>query len=192
LQEIINRIRDRVSRLPIWLQSHISRVEDIAVGLSAKYDVDPDLARLGSLCHDVARAMSDQELLSKASSIGFPICEVERKIPILLHGPVGSEIIRTQDYVENEAILEAVYWHTTGSATLDALGKIVFLSDKLDPQKITKYPYQRQLDELANTDLDAAMLEFLRREVNTLNIQGAPIHPGMIDALGYFSVECSK
>jgi predicted HD superfamily hydrolase involved in NAD metabolism len=192
LQEIINRIKDRVSRLPIGLQSHIYRVEDIAVRLSANYDLDPNLARLGALCHDVARAMSDQELLFEASRMGLSICDVERKIPILLHGPVGSEIIRTQDSVENEAILEAVCWHTSGSSTLDTLGKIVFLSDKLDPEKVAKYPYQAQLYKLANADLDAAMLEFLNREVDTLNMRGALIHPGMIDALEYFSIECSK
>ncbi len=176
-----------MSGLPVGLQSHISRVEEIAVRLTVSNGLDPDIGRLGALCHDVARAMPDDELLSRASNMKVPICAVERDIPMLLHGPVGSEIIRIEDGVEDESILNAVYWHTTGSHTLDEIGKIVFLADKLDPQKNRKYPYQKYLYELAGSNLDLAMSEFLNREVDGMVQRGIVVHPNMIEARDYFS-----
>ena len=184
---IIGVIRNRVSRLPLGLQSHINRVEEIASRLSDRNGVDPDLGRLGALCHDVARAMPDSELLSRASDMNMAICTIERDIPMLLHGPVGSEIVRIEDGVEDESILNAVYWHTTGSDTLDEIGKIVFLADKLDPQKNKKYPYQKYLYELAGSNLDLAMFEFLRREVDSLIQRGNQVHPRMMESRDYFS-----
>ena len=184
---IIGVIRNRVSRLPLGLQSHINRVEEIAARLSDSNGVDPDLGRLGALCHDVARAMPDSELLIRASDMNMDICTIERDIPMLLHGPVGSEIVRIEDGVEDESILNAVYWHTTGSDTLDEIGKIVFLADKLDPQKNKKYPYQKYLYELAGSNLDLAMFEFLRREVDSLIQSGNQVHPRMMESRDYFS-----
>ena len=67
-----------MSGLPVGLQSHISRVEEIAVRLTVSNGLDPDIGRLGALCHDVARAMLDDELLSRASNMNVPICAVER------------------------------------------------------------------------------------------------------------------
>ena len=180
-------IRDRVSRLPVGLQSHINRVEEIAVQLSDSNGVDPELGRLGALCHDVARAMPDIELLSRASDMNLQICNVERNLPMLLHGPVGSEIVRTEDGVDDESILNAVYWHTTGSDSLDEIGKIVFLADKLDPEKNKKYPYQKYLHDLADSNLDLAMFEFLRREVDNLMQGNNEVHPRMLESRDYYS-----
>ena len=87
----------------------------------------------------------------------------------------------------SEMCIRDRYWHTTGSDTLDEIGKIVFLADKLDPQKNKKYPYQKYLYELAGSNLDLAMFEFLRREVDSLIQRGNQVHPRMMESRDYFS-----
>ena len=80
------------------------------------------------------------------------------------------------------ALYQAVYWHTTAHPGLDAMGKVVFLADKLDPNKGKKYPYQPRIMELARENLDAAILEFLTRQIVELTGRGLLAHPMMIQA----------
>jgi len=171
----------RVRSLPRGLQDHIHRVEKIAQGLGEVHGVDPARAGLAMLCHDVARAMGGGELLLRASQLDLPVSMVEREVPILLHGPVGAEILKTEDGLTDDSIYQAVYWHTTAHPSLDTLGKVVFLADKLDPQKIGSYPFQPRIRDLAFQDLDRGILEFLTQELIARASRGEMVHPAALD-----------
>ena len=62
------------------------------------------------------------------------------------------------------------------------MGKVVFLADKLDPNKRKRIPYQAEIMKLAQEDLDAAILEFLSRQVDDLTVSGKEVHPMMLEA----------
>jgi len=171
----------RVRSLPRRLQDHIHRVEKIAQGLGEVHGVDPARAGLAMLCHDVAREMGGGELLMRASQLDLPVSMVERDVPILLHGPVGAEILKTEDGLTDDSIYQAVYWHTTAHPSLDTLGKVVFLADKLDPQKIGSYPFQPRIRDLAFQDLDRGILEFLTQELIARASRGEMVHPAALD-----------
>ena len=171
----------RVRSLPRGLQDHIHRVEKIAQGLGEVHGVDPARAGLAMLCHDVARAMGGGELLLRASQLDLPISMVEREVPILLHGPVGAEILKTEDGLTDDSIYQAVYWHTTAHPSLDTLGKVVFLAAKLAPQKIGSYPFQPRIRDLAFQDLDRGILEFLTQELIARASRGEMVHPAALD-----------
>ena len=171
----------RVQSLPRGLQDHIHRVEKIAQGLGEVHGVDSARAGLAMLCHDVARAMGGGELLLRASQLDLPVSMVEREVPILLHGPVGAEILKTEDGLTDDSIYQAVYWHTTAHPSLDTLGKVVFLADKLDPQKIGSYPFQPRIRDLAFQDLDRGILEFLTQELIARASRGEMVHPAALD-----------
>ena len=189
--DLERRIQRRVDNLPPKLQAHIARAQDVARELAPYHKVPPEQAALGILAHDVARAMSGAELLHCAAQFALPVGIVDRRVPVLLHGPVGAEILRREegltaagDNRDNDwgELYQAVYWHTTAHPGLDAMGKVVFLADKLDPNKLKKYPYQPRLMELARENLDAAILEFLTRQLVDLTGRGLLVHPMMIQA----------
>ena len=181
MAELVERIEQRVRALPAGLQAHVGRVKEIARELASCHGIDQERAALGMLAHDVARAMADDELLRRAVELGVPIGTVERMMPLLLHGPVGAELLAREDGLTDPDLHGAVCWHTTGHPTLDGLGKVVFLADKLDPQKVHMYPYQPLLRQLALQDLDRAMLEFLTRETISLASRGLMVHPMVIE-----------
>ena len=181
-KDLRSRVERRVNRLPLGLQAHINRVKAIARELAPRHGLDPELAALGMQSHDVARAIPDPELLSLADSLNLSVDPVQIHVPLLLHGPVGAELLRREDGLDNDSLYQAVYWHTTGHASLDQLGKLVFLADKLDPQKLPRYPYQPHLRELAFDDLDAALVDFFTREIVALAGRGELIHPAMLEA----------
>ena len=182
MSELYHLVQKRVDKLPTGLQAHIYRVQDVARELARFHDMDEDRAALGMLAHDVARAMPDEELLRRASDLGLPVGLVEHQVPIVLHGPVGAEVLQQEDGLDDPSLYGAVYWHTTAHPSLDSLGKLVFLADKLDPQKIVRYPYLPQLKKLAAEDLDLAMLEFLTRETIARIGRGELIHPLFVES----------
>ena len=178
LQTLVNR---RVEALPTGLRKHIYRVRDIASKLAECHGIDPQLASLAMLAHDVARAMPDQQLLDRAEQLAVPVTPLERSLPILLHGPVGARILKQEDGLADESVYQAVYWHTTAHPSLDRLGKLVFLADKLDPQKRAAYPYLSELMDLAVQDLDRGVLEFTSRELIARTQRGEMVHPVLVE-----------
>lgn len=188
----INRIQERVDHLPFGLQAHIYRVCEIARELAQQHGLDEERAVLGMLAHDVARAMPGGELLRLAPELGVPVGLVDRRVPVMLHGPVGSELLRQHDRIDDRPLLEAVYWHTTSHSSLDILGKVVFLADKLDPNKQGRYPYLPQLRETAMEDLDRATLMFLTKETTARVVRGELIHPAMVEARNHLLAKTLK
>ena len=181
-KDLRNRVKRRVGQLPQGLQAHINRVTAIARELAPRHGLDPELAAVGMQAHDVARAIPGPELLTLAGSLNLTVDLVQLRVPLLLHGPVGAELLRREDGLDDDSLYQAVYWHTTGHPSLDQLGKLVFLADKLDPQKLPRYPYQPHLRELALNDLDAALVEFFTREMVSLAGRDELIHPAMLEA----------
>jgi predicted HD superfamily hydrolase involved in NAD metabolism len=183
-------VQRRVDRLPAGLQSHIYRVVEIARELAVCHGIDQEQAALAALAHDVARAMKDGELLRRAAGMGLPIGVVERRVPILLHGPVGAEILQQEAGLTDISIYKAVYWHTTANPDLDELGKVVFIADKLDPAKIDSYPYLPQIRQMALQDLDRAILHFLTRQAMDRLNRGELVHPVMVETRNALLAAC--
>ena len=174
-------VQRRVDRLSAGLQAHIHRVVEIARELAVCHGINQEQAALATLAHDVARAMTDGELLRRAAGMGLPIGVVDRRVPILLHGPVGAEILQQEAGLTDISIYKAVYWHTTANPDLDELGKVVFIADKLDPAKIDSYPYLPQIRQMAFQDLDRAILHFLTRQAMDRLNRGELVHPVMVE-----------
>ncbi len=174
-------VQRRVDRLSAGLQVHIHRVVEIARELAVCHGINQEQAALAALAHDVARAMTDGELLRRAAGMGLPIGVVDRRVPILLHGPVGAEILQQEAGLTDISIYKAVYWHTTANPDLDELGKVVFIADKLDPAKIDSYPYLPQIRQMAFQDLDRAILHFLTRQAMDRLNRGELVHPVMVE-----------
>jgi len=182
-QVVNDNFRERFESLPDKLRAHIYRVRDVGLELAVRHGIDEERAELAILGHDVARAAKKNEILRLADQFGMSTLDIERRAPVTLHGPVGAELLRHEDGIDDEEILAAVRWHTTGHHSLGRLGMLVFIADKLEPRKITSYPYQGELRHIANESLSQAVLEFLCRET-ALRLQSRrPVHPASVSAI---------
>ena len=181
--ELLEKLRTRVESLPNGLKAHIYRARDVALELASRHRLDTDRTELAMLAHDVMRAKPGGQLLRMAEEAGIPVGELERRLPILLHGPVGAESVRRDNGLADEEILDAVRWHSTAHPGLSALGKLVFIAGKLDPKKAAAYPYQPELRKMAEEDLDLAVLEFLSREAEGRIQRREPVHPISIQTI---------
>ena len=171
-----------LEKLPPGLYAHVQRVRQVARELAEPLGLDLGLVDLAAAAHDIARAVKGPALLAEAQRRGLPVPQVEAQHPILLHGPVGAERLRRDFGVAEPQVLEAVHWHSTAAADLGPVGRVVFLADKLDPTKASRYPFIQEVLELVPQDLDLAMELFLTRELERLLHSGGLVHPASVEA----------
>ena len=176
------RLRDAVAALPIGLRDHVLRVEAESERLAGVHRLDPARARLAALGHDLVRDKRGDELLYLASRYNLTPDAIERSTPILVHGPVAARML-AQDYgIEDSEVLDGVDCHTTARAGMTALEKVLFLADKVEEEKLERYPEWREVRELADTSLDAALRRFLDLHFQQAVRRGWLIHPRSLEA----------
>lgn len=170
------------AHLPRGLLDHLERVSALAAELAVRWSVDPERSALAGYLHDVARAQTPHDLLAKAEYLGLAIHPVEAAVAVLLHGPVGAALVRQELKIADEEVLAAITWHSTGRWGMSNLEKVVFLADKLDPEKDGYYPGLEGLPALAQENLDRAVLHYLEWQIRHLLERGGLLHPATIDA----------
>ena len=180
--DLKERLLQQLDGMPRGLAAHVQRARKEIGELARRFGVDEETANLAALAHDVARHIEGERLIALAAGFGIPVLPIERAVPVLLHGPVGAEILARELGVQESELLEATRIHTSGKGGMSLLSKVVFLGDKLDPTKEGMYPFIARVRELAKRDLDAALLAFLNANIMQLLQQGHPIHPYMLEA----------
>jgi predicted HD superfamily hydrolase involved in NAD metabolism len=175
-------LREDMRRLPDGLRRHVERAAGEAERLAALHGVDAAKVRTAVLGHDLVRALPPHELLSLVEKIGLEPNDAERATPVLLHGPVAARLLAERFGVDDAEVLAAVRHHTTGRAGMSAVERVVFLADKTEPDELAYYPEWREVHELAQRDLDAAMLKALDLYLQRAGREGWTLHPDVTAA----------
>jgi predicted HD superfamily hydrolase involved in NAD metabolism len=92
---------------------------------------DDDCYKAG-LLHDVARDLNFDEMLIYCNENHIHMENEEIVNPVLLHAPVGADIVKKKGYESYEL---AIRWHTLGSKDMGKLGLIIYLADYLEPRR---------------------------------------------------------
>ncbi len=119
--------------LPPWARvgekrrAHIGRVtallETWAPALAAN-DVESLAMRDAGVWHDALRDAGEPELRALTGDHGSP--------PELLHGPAAATML-ARDGETRADVLEAIRYHTVGSARWGRVGRALYLADFLEP-----------------------------------------------------------
>ena len=180
-------LRRELERLPEEVRGHTERVLDEALRLAARHGGRlRRQVRVAALGHDLLRVTPREDLLRLAGEAGIEPNEAERTEPLLLHGPVAAWLLRERFGVVDAEVLDAVRYHTTGRAGMSDLEKVVFLADKTEPDELAHYPQWRDVRDLAQDDLDAAMLRALELYLERARREGWTVHPDVLAAREYF------
>ena len=75
-----------------------------------------------------------------------------------------------------------VRWHSTSCPGMSRVGLVVFIADKVEPQKVERAPHLGRAAVLARQSLEEAAVEYLTAEVASLLERGSLIHPASIEA----------
>ncbi|MDE6107788.1 MAG: bis(5'-nucleosyl)-tetraphosphatase (symmetrical) YqeK [Oscillospiraceae bacterium] len=163
--------------------AHIRGVEEEAVRLARRWGAAETDARRAGILHDCTKYWTKEEHLACCDRYGVELDSLERENEKLLHAKSGAAVAR-HIYGENEAVYQAILWHTTGKAHMSLLEKIIYIADYMEPNR--DFDGVEELRRLAYTDLDEAVKLGLSMSIEDLTRRGAVVHKdtqGAIDWL---------
>lgn len=171
-------------RLPKKRFNHTLGVQTTSFSLAILYGEDYNKAIYAGLFHDLAKYMSNSKLLKECEKYKLPISKTEKKNPHLLHGKLGAYYAKTEFNIDNNDILNAIAYHTTGRPNMSLLEKIIFVADYIEPSRDEKNnPSLAKIRELAFTDIDKAVFEILKATLNYLDSDNSEDSKKKIDSL---------
>ena len=164
--------------------AHVLGCRDTAVELAKHWGENvTDAARAGIL-HDITKAIDGPLQLTLCGAYGKILSDFSRRYPKTLHALTGS-LVAERIFGENEAVVSAIEWHTTGRADMTLLEKIIYLADYIEPNRTI--PGVEELRRLAFTDIDAALKLGLTMTLEHLNRQGSEVSPESQEALAWLT-----
>ena len=137
---------------------HSLAVADLAKELAKYHKVDEDKAYFAGLVHDIAKEMSEEEhdkLLKKHNDTEGLTYSFKVK-----HSFCGRYVLEDEFNIDDEDILDAVYYHTVPKSN-KILSKIIYISDKRDATR----KIDDEVVDVAKKDLDKAV-ELLKEKFN--------------------------
>ena len=104
---------------------HTANVILTALKLCKSANVSKEEAEVASLLHDVAKY---------ENPANYNFAETDAPAPVI-HQFVGAHIVKNLLNVDNENVINAVKYHTTGRPNMTNLEKLVFIADLIEPTR---------------------------------------------------------
>ena len=180
LEEIRDYLKDN---LKPSRYGHTLGVVNTAIKLAEFYGEDKNKAEIAALCHDVAKNMSNDELRKIIDNENIILSIDEENTQELWHSIVGPVIARKVFEIEDEEILDAMRWHTTGKEDMTNLEKIIYLADLIEPSRM--FEGVDEIRGLAYKNLDSAMLKALTHTTIYLLTKGCAVDINSVKARNY-------
>lgn len=181
LKKYEKEIRDRIGEKRFL---HTLRVRDTAIELAKIHGVDQESAEVAGFLHDCAKIRDHEELIKAAKKSGLLLTKEMIKAPQIIHSYLGALFARDLYGIEDEDILNAITYHTTGRANMSDLEKIIFLADYIEPMR--NFDGVEKARELARKDLDEAMYFALNNTLKFLVDHDTYIVPTTVTARNYY------
>lgn len=160
------------------LLGHTLRVEELAVQLAKKNEVNIECARMAALLHDFAKIFGPEKLVELAKEFKIDITVADKKHPSLLHAPVGAAIALERFKVTSD-VANAIEAHTYGRYNMSKLDKIIYLADSLEPGR--KNGHLNEIRKLLFEDIDKAFSQMYAYTLQKIIKKNRAIHPKSVE-----------
>ncbi len=169
-------------------KAHVKGVRKMAAELAVRYGANVEDAERAGLLHDVTKAIDGPLQLTFCHEYGILLNKFSSENPKTLHALTGSYVAKRL-FGENEAVVSAIRWHTTGRAEMTLLEKIVYLADYAEENR--RFPGVEELRETILRDIDAGMRMGLEMTMAQLITQKREIAQASVEALEYYRSVCA-
>ena len=155
--------------------NHCVNVSKEAVKLAKRYGGDEEKAAVAGILHDITKEMPKEEQLQIMLDSGIILDDIQKNAPKLWHGISGSVYIKNHFAIDDEDILNAVCYHTTGRAGMSLLEKIIFVADFTSEERT--YKGVATMRKKSRKSLEDAMLYGFKFTFSDLSSRELAIHP---------------
>ena len=166
---------DARRNLSDYRYEHSRRVASYAEDLARRYGYGHRLQRLcylAGISHDMCKERSVKFLLGTVRTDGQPVTPDEESNSELLHGRAAAVLLQENYGIHKKSVLNAVRYHTSASAKFDALGKIIYIADKIEPGRKNCGYLREKVEKLT---LDALFLEVLKEVIGFVESKGKKV-----------------
>jgi len=162
---------------------HILGVAEMSEKLAEFYGESTYKARIAAYIHDVAKYLPQDVVVRIIKEKGYELSSEDLLMPELLHGLAGAIIGCDKMGIEDEEILNAARYHTTGRVDMTLLEKIIFLADYIEPGR--SFPGVEELREMAFLNLDKGILLAFDSTIKHVVNEGKFLHTDTIISRNY-------
>ena len=168
---------------------HSVRVYETALKMAGHFHADIKKVAIAALIHDCGRQVPKEASVAKAKELGIPVDPVEEAQPILLHAKLGVYYAVHKYGVDanDKEVLDAIRYHSTGTADMTDTAKIVFLADLIEPGR--DFEGVEAIRKASFQDLDRGMLLSYDNTIRYLLEDGLLIHPDAIAGYNQLAVK---
>lgn len=162
---------------------HSVRTAETCAKLCKKYGFDEKTGYLAGISHDMCKKLSPEEMLQVVKEDGKSVSELEKANPSLLHGRAAAVKLQDEFDIHEPEIIEAVANHTFGKKGLCPLGKILYISDKIEPGR--EHVNDAYMKSIKNLSLDELFYKVVSDSKEYLLKKGKKIAPETEELLKY-------
>ena len=149
--------------------SHSVNVAKEAKKLAKHYGADENKAEIAGILHDITK---------------------EIHAPKLWHGMSGSIVVRDELGIDDEDILNAIRYHTTGRAGMSLLEKVIFTADFTSEERT--YSGVATMRKKSKKSLEEAMLYGYQFTFKDLSKRQFAIHPDEVACYNEIVLQISQ
>jgi predicted HD superfamily hydrolase involved in NAD metabolism len=155
-----------------WL--HTLGVMETSVLLAERFGADPVKADLAAILHDYCKywPVQDQAQIIRDNDLPQDLLEYDKE---LWHSHAGAYVAKTRFGIEDEEILNAIRYHTSGRERMTKLDKVVCLADYMEPGR--DFPGVHNIREIAEHSLEKALIAGFDSTISFLVSKGKRIYP---------------
>lgn len=155
-----------------WL--HTLGVMETSVILANRFGGDPVKADLAAILHDYCKywPVQEQAKIIRENDLPQDLLDYDKE---LWHSHAGAYIAKTKFGIDDEEILDAIRYHTSGRVQMTLLDKIVCLADYIEPGR--DFPSVDLIREIAEHSLEKALIAGFDSTISFLIAKGKRIYP---------------
>lgn len=164
--------------------NHILGVADTAKKLAKLNGISEEAAEIAGLAHDVAKNLSKARMRELMIENNIVLSGVEEKNANLWHSIIAPIEAKDKLKIEDEEILDAIRWHTTGKENMSILTKIIYIADMIEPGR--SFEGVEDIRKVTFEDLDMGVYYGLTRSIEFLLFKNLLIDENTMKARNYF------
>lgn len=178
---INNKVRDM---LPKQRYKHSLNVANCAMKLSEIYGYDKKKSYIAGITHDCAKYLNKEEVKYYVDKYNIILDELEKDNLALSHSVIGSYIAKYEFKIDDDEIINAIKYHTTGKENMNLIEKIIYMADLIEEDR--DFPGVELLRELVySKQLDKALLISFNNTIKFVMDNNQLIHNRTVNARNY-------
>lgn len=171
-EELIESVKKQMDERRL---RHTLGVARTAKELAKRFGADPQKAEIAAILHDYCKQWPEEKIRKAIEKMADRPEDLLLYSKEIWHGPAAAEIVHHELGIDDEEILNAIRYHTTGRVHMGLLEKVVCLADYIEPGR--KYPGVDEIRRQALSDLDQALVTAFGNTISFLAQHKEKIYP---------------